>query len=105
MSYVKMFIDICGHAQQWVRTTTNAVVSLPYKVTGVICRVVTPKDKERYSSLLTKQNTHELGLYVGLSHLQARKEIQVLLQSVMKKKTNVIHRSKYKMKYYLLCFH
>ena len=47
--------------------------------TGVICRVVTPKDKERNPSPLTK--------------------------FYEEKKFNVIRRSKYKMKYYLLCFH
>ena len=40
----------------------------------VICRVVTPKDKERNPSLLTKQNVQGLGLYVGLSHLRQGKK-------------------------------
>ena len=34
-------------------------------VTGVICRVVTPKDKERYPRPLTKQNAQGPGLHVG----------------------------------------
>ena len=48
ISYVKMFIHSCGHAKQWVRTTTIAVASLPYKVTY-------------------------LGLYVGSLHLKTRR--------------------------------
>ena len=69
-----MSIHTCGHAKQWVQTNTIAIASLSYKVTelglyigslhlktrrdiqvplqkectrtGVICKVVTPKDKE-----------------------------------------------------------
>ena len=40
----------------------------------VICRVVTPKDKEGNPSFLTKQNVQGLGLYVGLSHLRQGKK-------------------------------
>ena len=46
------------------------------KGTGVICRVITPKDKERYPSPLTKQIAQGLELYIGLSHLKTRKGIQ-----------------------------
>ena len=65
-----------------------AVVGMPssgrkplmqYAITGVICRIITPKGKERYLSHLTKQNAQGLRLCAGSSHLKKRKEIQAPL--------------------------
>ena len=80
----------------------TCIFNIQVKITGVICRVVTPKNKERYPNPLTKQT----GLHARLSYLKTRKDFQAPLERDMRnKKTNVIHRSKYKMKYYLLYFH
>ena len=68
------------HSQLWACQTVgtsnyqcSSIFTIQGNVNGVICRVITPKDKERYPSPLTKQNAHRLGVDVGSSHLKTRK--------------------------------
>ena len=54
---VMMFTHSCGHAKQWLRNSTTiytAIVTIQRNLTGVICRVVTPKDSERIFTPLQK---------------------------------------------------
>ena len=60
---IKLFIHSCGHARPQGRGATNAVSSLPYKVT-------------------------QLGLYVMSAHLGIKKDIRALLQHNMHKDWN-----------------
>ena len=91
-----LFNILCedAYSQLWACQVVGAnhqqssnIFTIQGKVTGIICRALTPKDKERYSSTLTKQNARGLGLYVELSHLKTRKEIQATLQRDMRGKT------------------
>ena len=90
-----MFNILCEdvHSQLWACQGVGAnhyqcisIFTIQGNLTGVICRFVTPKDKEKYPSPLTKQNANRLELYVGSLHLKTRKEIQAPLQSAMRKK-------------------
>ena len=76
------------HSQLWASQVVGAnhhqysssIFTIQGNITGVMCKVVTPRDKERYPSPLTKQNAKGLGLYVGLSHLKTTKETQASIQ-------------------------
>ena len=63
---------------------SSNIVNIDSNITGVICRVITPKDKERYPCPLTGQKLNilqdKLGLHVGLPHLKINKDIQAPLQ-------------------------
>ena len=77
----KMLNFSCGHAKQPNPTTLS-----PCRVTKLICRVVTPKDKERDPSPLTGQKFFRnfalcLRLYVELAHLKTKKDMQAPIQN------------------------
>ena len=82
------------YSQLWVHQAVgtnhskcSSIFTIWGNITGVIYRLVTTKDKERYPNPLTKQNAQGLGSYVGLSLLKTRKEIHAPLQRDTRKKT------------------
>ena len=61
-----MFLHSYGHAKQGVQNITKCsrIFTIQGNVTGVMCMVVTPKDKERHPRPLTKQNAKQMTIEV-----------------------------------------
>ena len=63
---------------------SSNIVNIDSNITGVMCGVITPKDKARYPCPLTRRKLNivqdKLGLHIGLSHLKTNKDTQAPLQ-------------------------